>query len=48
MGKYVSECHFDGDDQKNAILAPSIDCDDPGRIVSGEPNIHIGSFNNAE
>ena len=45
MGKYVCERHFDGDDQKNAILAPLIDCHDPGIIVSREPNIHSGSFN---
>ena len=32
----------------NAILAPLIDCHDPGRIVSGEPNIHSGSFDNVE
>ena len=31
MGKYVFEIHFDGDDLKKAILAPSIDCQDPGR-----------------
>ena len=43
MGKYVFERHFDGDNQKNAILAPLIDCHDPG-----EPNTHSGSFNNAE
>ena len=46
--KYVFERHFDGADQKNAILAPLIDCHDQGRTVSGEPNIHSGSFNNAE
>ena len=33
-----------GDNQKNVILAPLID----GRTVSREPNIHSGSFNNAE
>ena len=31
MGKYVFERHFEGDDQKNAILAPMIDCHDPGK-----------------
>ena len=35
------------DDQKNVILAPLIGCHDAGRIVSREPNIHSGSFNNA-
>ena len=30
------------------ILAPLIDCHVPGRNVSGEPNIHSDSFNNAE
>ena len=34
--------------QKNVILAPFIHCHDPGRTVSREPNIHSGSFNNAE
>ena len=34
------EIHFDSDNQKNAILAPLIDCHDPGRSVSREPNIH--------
>ena len=48
MGKYVSERHCDGDDQMNVILVPLIDCHDPGRTVSREPNIHSGSFNNAE
>ena len=48
MGKYVFERHFDGDDEKNAILAPLIDCHDPGRNVSRESNTHSGSFNNAE
>ena len=32
MGKYIFERHFDSDDQMNAILAPLIDCHDPGRI----------------
>ena len=48
MGKYVFERHFYGDDPKNEILAPLIDCHDPGRAVSWEPNAHSGSFNNAE
>ena len=48
MGKYVFERHFDGNNQKNAILAPLIDCHDLDRTVSGGPNIHSGSFNNAE
>ena len=39
---------FQSDDQENAILEPLIDYHDPGRIVSGEPNIHGGSFNNTE
>ena len=30
------------------ILAPLIDYHDPGRIVSGEPIVHGGSFNNTE
>ena len=47
MGKYVFERHFDDEDQKNVILAPLIDCHDPGRTVSGEPITHSGSFNNA-
>ena len=42
-GKYIFERHFDGDDQKNAILAPLVDYHDPGRTVSREPNIHYGS-----
>ena len=29
MGKYVVERHFD-DDQKNVILAPLINCHNPG------------------
>ena len=48
MGKYVFERHFDGDDQKNAISSPLIDCHDPGKTVSREPNIQSGSFNHAE
>ena len=48
MGKYAFERHFDGDDQKNAILPPSIGCHDHGRTVSREPNIHSSSFNNTE
>ena len=48
MGKYVFERHFDGDDHKNALLSPLIDCHDPGRTVSREPHIHSGCFNNAE
>ena len=48
MVKHVFERHFDGDDQNNLILAPLIDCHDPGRTVSREPNIHSGSFNTAE
>ena len=39
---------FDGDDRSNAILAPLMDCHYLGRIVSGEPNIHSGSFDKAE
>ena len=39
---------YHGDDQRNAILAPLIDCHDPGSTVSGEPNTHSGFFNNAE
>ena len=31
-----------------AILAPLIDCHAPDRTVSGEQNMHSGSFNNAE
>ena len=37
------ERHFDGDDQKNAILAPLITT-----MIQAEQNIHSGSFNNAE
>ena len=50
MGKYVFERHFDGDDQKNAILAPLINCHDPGKTVSrGHQTYTVsGSFNNAE
>ena len=48
MGKYVFERHFDGYNQKNAIFAPLIDCHDPAGTVSREPNMHSGSFNNAE
>ena len=48
MGKYVFERHFDGDDQKNAILEPLINCHDPGRFVSRGPNTFSGSFNNDE
>ena len=48
MGKYVFERHFESDTQEIAILAPLIDYHDPGRIVSGEPNIHSVSFNNSE
>ena len=44
----VFERHFGYEDQKNATLAPLIDCHDPGRTVSREPNIHSGSLNNAE
>ena len=47
-GEICFERHFDGEDQKNAILAPLIDCHDPGRTVSREPNIQGGSFTNAE
>ena len=36
MGKYVFGRYFDGDDQKKAILAPFIDCHDPGRTFSGQ------------
>ena len=35
MGKYVFDSYFDGDDKKNEILAPFIDCHDPVRTVSG-------------
>ena len=48
MGKCVFERHFDGDDQNNAILAPLIDCHDPSRSVSSEPNVHSGIFNSAK
>ena len=34
--KICFERHFEGDDQKNAILTPLIDCHGPGRIVSRE------------
>ena len=47
MRKYVFERHFDGDDQTNAIFGPLMDCQDPGRIFSREPNIYSGSLNNA-
>ena len=39
---------LDGDDQNNAVLAPLIDCHDPGRTVSRETNINSGSLNNAD
>ena len=39
--KSVFARHFGGDDQNNVILAPLVDCHDLGRIVSGEPSIHI-------
>ena len=48
MGIYVFERHVDSADQKNVILAPLIDCYDPDRTVSWEPNIHSDSFNSAE
>ena len=44
MGKYVFEKQFDGDDKKNAILAPLIYCHNPDRAVSREPNIHAEQF----
>ena len=45
---YVFERHFDVDDQKNVIIEPLVDCHDSGEIVSREPNMHSGSFNNAD
>ena len=39
---------LDGDDQKNAILAPLTNCHDTDRVVSREQNTHSGSFNNSE
>ena len=45
MGKYVFDRHFDGDDKKNEILAPFIDCHDPVRTNFRKPTIHIGSLN---
>ena len=48
MEKNVFERHFVGNDKKKAMLASLIECHDPGRTVSREPNIHSGSFNNAE
>ena len=36
--------HFDGGDQKNAILAPLIDCHDLDKTVSREPNIRSAFF----
>ena len=47
-GSCVFEIPFDGEDQKNAILAPLIDYHDPDKTVSKESNIQSGSFNNAE
>ena len=44
MAKYIFERHFVGNDQKNVILAPRVDCHDPVRIVSREPNIHSSFF----
>ena len=41
MGKYVFEIHFDGDDQMDAILAPLIDCHNPAKTVSMEPNKNV-------
>ena len=43
---YVFERQFDGDNRTNTILSPLMDCHDPGRIVSGKPNIHSSSFDN--
>ena len=37
--KYVFERQLDGDDQNNAILAPGMNCHDPGRFVAGETHI---------
>ena len=48
MKKNALERYFDGDDQNNAVLAPLINCQDPGRTISREPNIHSGSLNNAD
>ena len=48
MEKYIFERHFDGYEQNNATLAPLIDCHDPARTDSREPNIHSGSLNNVE
>ena len=43
----MGKCGF-RDDQKKAILAPLINCHDPCKTVSRQPNIHSGSFNNDE
>ena len=51
MGKICFWETFWGENQKKASLAPLINCHDPGRTVSREPNILYtvsGSFNNAE
>ena len=33
---------------KKCDFTTLIDCHDPGRTVSGKPNINSGTFNNAE
>ena len=48
MEKYVFERHIEGDDYKYAAMAPLLDFHDLGRTVYSEPNIRIGSLNNAE
>ena len=40
MAEYIFARHFVDNDQKNVILALSVDCHDNGRTVSREPNIH--------
>ena len=45
--KYVFDRHFAGGDQKS-VMAPLIDCHDPGRAVSREPDMYSGSLNNVE
>ena len=47
-GEICFERHFDGDNRKNALIAPLIDGKVQAELFHGEPNIHSGSFNNAK
>ena len=46
--KWVFTSPLPSTTKNDAILALLIDCHDPGKTVSREPNIYSGSFNNAE